>query len=30
MKINKQKDNLNKSNDNLVLRLKKRANTKNK
>lgn len=30
MKINKQKDNINKSNDNLVLRLKKRANTKNK
>ena len=28
--INKQKDNLNKSNNNLVLRLKKRANTKNK
>ena len=28
MKINKQKDNINKSNDNLVLRLKKRANKK--
>ena len=30
IKINKQKNNLNKSNDNLVLRLKKRANTRNK
>lgn len=30
IKINKQKNNLNKSNDNLVLRLKKRANTINK
>lgn len=30
MKINKQKDNLNKSNDNLILRLKKRTKTKNK
>ena len=30
IKINKQKNNLNKSNDNLVLRLKKRTNTRNK